>query len=108
MTLSEDDRQRLSQWCATRVPAGDRARRQIGYTVQGDEITISERRAPLYPELDSAWSSLPLVRLHHESPHSNRWLIYEWESAGRRWMPSGDHGSDPVTLLDRYAADPAA
>lgn len=108
MTLSEEDRHRLSQWCAARVPAHDRARRQIGYTVQGDEITISERRAPLYPELGTAWSSVPLVRLHHEGPHSSYWLIYAWSQQGRSWIPSGDQGNDPIALLDRYAADPAA
>lgn len=106
MALPEDARSRLSHrltlWCSTRVPAPDRSRRQIGYTLHGNEITIVDRRAPLYPELEIAWSTVPLVRLRLED--AGAWTLYQWAGRTEAWQRTGDPGDDPIALLDRYAA----
>ncbi|MDN5859693.1 MAG: hypothetical protein L0H84_13830 [Pseudonocardia sp.] len=100
MVLSEEVRRRLSRWCADRVPGPERPHRQVGYTVHGSEVTITERRAPLYPELGTAWTSQPLVRLRLEDPSAGRWIAYRPEGADGEWMPSGAETGDPIALLN--------
>src|SRR5689334_18748562 len=70
MAVPEQTRVRLSQWCTTRIPAEERRQRQIGYTIQGDDVTIVDRRAPAYPELGTAWSTTPLARLRADDPEA--------------------------------------
>lgn len=107
MPLPAETRQqlahRLTQWCAARVPGTDRERHQIGYVIQGDDITIVDRRAPLYPELDRAWSAQPLLRLRPDDTTTGRWVVYAWDPARRAWVRSGAVGDDPVALLDEAA-----
>lgn len=103
MVLPEEARRRLSQWCADRVPAPERRHRQVGYTVHGAEVTVTERRAPLYPELGTAWTSQPLVRLRLEDPAAGRWAAYLPDGADGEWTRSGEEDADPIELLDRVA-----
>lgn len=97
MSVSEEVRHRLSLWCAQRIPETEREGRQIGYSVDGAEVTIVDRRAPLYPELDAEWTSTPLARLH--AADDGRWRLYR-PRAGGGWDPQDD-GPDPIALLDR-------
>jgi hypothetical protein len=105
MSLSEDARHRLSQWCAAQVTGAERRRRQVGYTVHGHTVTVAERRAPRYPELGTAWTSRPLLRLRLEDPAAGRWVAYRPGDDERTWEPSGRSGDDVVELLsDTLAA----
>jgi hypothetical protein len=105
MSLSEDARRRLSQWCAAQVTGAERRRRQVGFTAHGDAVTVSERRAPRYPELGTSWSTRPLLRLRLEDPATGRWVAYRPGHDGGRWEPSGRSGEDIVELLsDALAA----
>lgn len=97
MSVSEEVRHRLSLWCAQRIPDAERERRQIGYLVDGAEITIVDRRAPRYPELDAEWTSTPLARLC--SSTGGRWSLYRPGAHGG-WDRQDD-GPDPIALLDR-------
>ena len=54
----------------------ERDRRQVGYTIQGDDITIHDRRPPTYPELDASWATVPVARLRHGDPEPGRWTLY--------------------------------
>lgn len=101
MTLPEEVRHRLSMWCADRVPDGDRERRQVGYTIQGNEITIHDRRPPTYPELGASWPSVTVARLRHDDPEPGRWTLYR-PTGPDDWERAAD-GADPVTLLDLLA-----
>ncbi len=101
MPVPEEIRHRLSQWCAARVPATDRDHRQVGYTIQGDEIIVHDRRAPTYPELDASWPSVAVARLHSDDPELGRWTLYR-PVGDRGWQRAAD-GDDPVTLLDVIA-----
>lgn len=101
MSVPEETRSRLSQWCSARVPEDEREHRQIGYTIQGDEITIVERRAPTYPELDMSWSTTPMARLRLEAD-SGQWVLYRDSEQG--WEPVGPTGDDPIALLDSVRA----
>ena len=101
MTVPEDVRHRLSRWCADRVPDGERDRRQVGYTIQGAEITLHDRRPPTYPELDASWPSVAVARLRYDDPRPGRWTLYQpTDSDG--WMPAAD-GEDPLALLELLA-----
>lgn len=99
MVVSEEVRTRLSRWCATRIPAEERRRRQIGYTIQGDEITILDRRPPTYPELDAGWTSTPLARLRRDAGDDG-WSLHRPVGGGRRWRADAT-GTDPIALLDQ-------
>jgi hypothetical protein len=100
MTVSDEIRTRLSQWCAARVPDAEREQRQVAYTIQGDEVTIVERRPPAYPELGQAWSAEPLALLRLED--GGTWtLLRPLEGGG--WEPASG-GADPISLLDEAAA----
>jgi hypothetical protein len=99
MSVPEQTRVRLSQWCTARIPAQERRQRQIGYTIQGDDVTIVDRRAPAYPELGTAWSTTPLARLRADDPGAGDWTLYR--PAGEdRWQPVTT-GTDPVDLLQQ-------
>ncbi|MHA6620428.1 DUF3024 domain-containing protein [Pseudonocardia sp. DLS-67] len=99
MAVPEEVRTRLSQWCAARVPVGERDQRQIAYTIHGDAVTILERRPPAYPELGQAWSATPMARLVRRP---DGWQLDR--PAGRgEWRPDAS-GSDPIELLERVRA----
>jgi hypothetical protein len=106
MAVPEDVRHRLSLWCAERVPEGEREQRQVGYTIQGDEVTIHDRRPPTYPELDVLWPSVTVARLRHHDPQPGRWTLYRPAGADD-WERAAD-GADPLALLDRLTDRPAS
>jgi hypothetical protein len=99
MAVADEIRTRLSQWCSSRVPESERQHLQIAYTIQGDDVTVVERRPPAYPELGHAWSAVPIAKLHQED--GGTWTLYlpvddeEWQRAAE--------GPDPITLLDEIA-----
>jgi len=95
VVVPEEIRHRLSQWCTARIPDEERRQRRIGYTISGDEVTILDRRAPTYPELNTAWSSTPvaLLRAEHEA-----WTLYR-PVGDDRWEKDSS-GPDPLALLD--------
>lgn len=99
MGPSEEIRHALTQWCTARIPEGERGHRQIGYTVQGAEVTISDRRAPAHPGLDAGWTSTPLARL--QLAESGRWALYRPVRDGG-WAHTSD-GDDPIALLQDQA-----
>ena len=101
MGVSDEIRTRLSQWCAARVPESEREHWQVAYTIQGDDVTIVERRPPTFPELGHAWSAVPVVRLHQED--DGTWRL-SWPTEGGDWR-LGAGGPDPIALLDDAAAE---
>jgi hypothetical protein len=96
--VPEEIRSRLSRWCADRVPNAERDRRQVGYTINGNEITIQDRAAPTYPELDASWATVPVARLRHGDPEPGRWALYRPVGTDG-WQRTAD-GDDPLALLD--------
>ena len=99
MSLPEDARHRLSQCCAAQVTGAERRRRQVGYTVHGDVVTVSERRAPRYPELGTSWTTRPLLRLRLADHASGRWVADRPGDDHGTWEPSGRSVEDLVELL---------
>lgn len=96
MAVPEEIRRRLTRWCADRIPERERDHRQVGYSITGDDVVVSERRAPRFPELGSEWTNTPLARLKR-SDDGTGWTLYR--PAGDRWQPTG-RGEDPIDLLD--------
>ncbi|GAA1250595.1 hypothetical protein GCM10009609_12440 [Pseudonocardia aurantiaca] len=99
MTVSDEIRTRLSQWCAARVTDEEREQRQVAYTIQGDDVTIVERRPPAFPELGHAWSAVPVARLRKED--GGMWTLF-WPVEGGEWRREAC-GDDPIALLDEAA-----
>ena len=98
MAVPEEFRTLLSRWCADRVPDSEREQWQIGYTIQGDEVTILDRRPPAYPELGVAWSAtaIALLRLDDES---GGWVLYR--PVGADGWRRETAGHDPIALLEQ-------
>jgi hypothetical protein len=99
MGPSEEIRHALSAWCTARIPEAEREHRQIGYTVQGAEVTITDRRAPAHRHLDAGWTSTPLARL--QVAEDGRWTLYRPAGEGG-WTRTSD-GDDPIALLEAQA-----
>jgi hypothetical protein len=93
--VPEETRDRLAAWCAAAVPDAETDRRRLGVTVQGGEVTVLDRRRPVYPELDVAWSSTPLALLRLAD--DGGWTLHR--PAGEGWEPVA-RGADPVALLE--------
>ena len=102
MAVPESVQTRLSRWCADRIPHAERAQRQIGYTIHGDDVTVVDRRAPTYPELDLEWTSTALAQLRCNDPEPGRWSLYRPGPDGPgSWLREGSDSDDPFVLLDR-------
>jgi hypothetical protein len=97
--VPEETRHKLSLWCSAQVSAGERGQRQIGYTIHGDEVTIVDRRAPTYPELQTAWSTTAVARLRFGDPGGGSWSLYRRDDDDR-WRRVSS-GADPLALLER-------
>jgi hypothetical protein len=97
----------FGHWCAARVPEERRDELQVGYTIQGDEVTIVRRHAPAYPELGAAWSSARVAQLRYGEPEPGMWTLYgPHEDDWRRYdaVPAADR---PEPLLDEVERDPS-
>ncbi len=100
MSVPEQVRHALSRWCAERIPEAERERHRVGYTIQGPDVTILDRRAPTYPELGAEWTSTPLARLRLDP--GGRWSLLRPGTHGG-WVEE-DSGPDPLVLLARVQA----
>ncbi|MCO1656902.1 hypothetical protein KDL28_17725 [Pseudonocardia sp. S2-4] len=58
-------------------------------------MTILDRRAPTYPELNTAWSSTPMAMLRSEN---GAWTLYR--PVGDDGWQGVASGTDPLALLD--------
>jgi hypothetical protein len=96
----------FNRWCAERVPESARASVQVGYRIHGDQVTLTERHPPAFPELDAAWTSTRVAQLRHNDPEPGLWRIYRPVDDG--WEPY-DHpaATMPEPLLAEIASDPA-
>jgi len=97
VSVPEDERSAIAAWCAARVPAAERPRWRLGWAVQGDDVTLVERRAPEPP--DVRWSSTPLARLSRDG--DGRWTLHR-PGPGGTWRAT-TCGPDPVALLEDQA-----
>jgi hypothetical protein len=104
MAVPEQTRHRLSEWCAARIPETERAHRQIGFTIQGSDVTITDRRAPSRPELGGGWTTTPLARLRLDD--AGGWSLHRSHADGG-WEHIAD-GDDPIALLASVAERPQA
>jgi hypothetical protein len=99
VAVPEETRHQLSMWCSAQVPDDERGERRVGYTIHGDEVTIVDRRAPTYPELQTAWSTTPVARLRFGDPVGRSWSLYRPDSDDE-WQRVSS-GADPLALLER-------
>jgi len=101
MAVPEEFRSRLALWCREAVPGAERDRRRLGWAIHGDEVRISARRAPSYPELSGAWTSTPVAKLCYRDPGPGLWSLYRPAARRDGWERFGEPASDAFALLDR-------
>jgi Protein of unknown function (DUF3024) len=104
--VPEEHRALVRQWCARRVPEGQRDQVRISYTERAGRITLSARRAPVFPELGTGWTTEPIAQLRLV-PDEERWILL-WPDSSGRWhrYPDESKASSPGPLLDIVDADP--
>jgi hypothetical protein len=100
VAVPEEFPARLARWCREKVPADERAWRRLGWAIHDDEVRITERQAPEYPELASAWTSTAVARLRYRDPSPGMWSLYRPGPDPDSWERfATDH--DPFALLER-------
>jgi hypothetical protein len=106
MHVTDEHRAIVRRWCAQRVPESQRDSMQISYSERAGRITISCRRAPVFPELATEWSTAPIAQLRHDAA-DDRWVLL-WPDSGGRWhrYPDETKAVSPAPLLDIVDADP--
>ncbi|GAA4758938.1 DUF3024 domain-containing protein [Actinomycetospora chibensis] len=104
--VPDEHRALVRQWCARRVPEAQRDSLRISYTERAGRITISVRRAPVFPELGTNWTTEPLAQLRLV-PDEDRWILL-WPDSSGRWhrYPDETKAGSPAPLLDIIDADP--
>lgn len=100
MAVSEDFPERLAAWCREHVPVAEREHRRLGWAINGDDVQISAREAPAFPELSAAWTTTPLARLRQHDPQPGQWSLYR-PTGEDGWERFGEPAGDPFELLDR-------
>lgn len=106
MQVPDEHRVMVRRWCASRVPESQRDQLRVSYSERAGRITLSARRAPVFPELGSGWTTEPIAQLRLDSAE-DRWLLF-WPDSGGRWhrYPDESKASSPSPLLEIIDADP--
>ncbi len=106
MHVSDEHRAIVRRWCADRVSEAQRDSVQISYSERAGRITLSCRRAPVFPELATEWSTAPIAQLRYDAA-DGRWVLL-WPDSGGRWhrYPDESKATSPAPLLDIVDADP--
>jgi Protein of unknown function (DUF3024) len=106
--LSEIDLVKIRRFAENRIPQRARYQVHLDVEVQGQRVTITERRAPWRADFGPEWSAHPLAQLRfNRSTHL--WSLY-WRDADVYWHRYD--GIGPTThvdpLLAEIEADPQA
>lgn len=96
----------VQRFCEQRVP--DRARHQVRveHHVEGNTVTIVERRAPWRPDIGPEWTSVPIAQLRYTA---GMWTVY-WADRDGRWLRIDDlpHAENVDPLLAAIDANHGA
>src|SRR5690242_12166020 len=98
----------IESWCERRVPAHVRDQVRVEAIVDGNRITIVERRPPLLDEFGPEWITVPVARLRYV--HKDRQWRLRWCDRNERWhrYDSIEPTPDVFVLLEEVERDPAA
>ncbi len=107
MAVPEEIRSLLSRWCAAQVPDERRDAMQVGYTIQGDEVTIVRRHPPEFPELGAAWTSVRVAQLRYGDPKPGMWSLYVAGDDDWRRYDAVPPAATPEALLGEVERDRA-
>jgi hypothetical protein len=98
--------EKLSAYCATRIPFKARDRVRLDFRVRGHDVTLTESR-PVFDD-PSRWTETPIARFRFH-PERAEWTVFVADSRGR-WHPCTD--IEPTRkldeLIDRVDRDPDA
>ncbi len=98
----------IQTFCERRVPPKALDQVRVEAIVEGNAVTIVERRPPWRADADSEWTTQPIARLRYVHKHE-RWSL-SWRDRDERWHRYDDvaPATSVTALLDEIERDPAA
>jgi hypothetical protein len=96
----------IRAYCEQRVPSHAREEVCVQAELDGNAVTIVERRPPWRPGLGTEWTSSPIARLRYVA-RDKLWSLY-WRDRNSKWHRYTDVRPTPdvSVLLDEVDEDP--
>jgi Protein of unknown function (DUF3024) len=95
----------ISLFCENRIPLDARDEVRLEYAVEGDSITIIERRPPWSKLFGPDWTRMTIAQLRYDE-RTGTWSLYAADSDDR-WFPYDvDPAPDVGPLLAEIGEDP--
>jgi Protein of unknown function (DUF3024) len=96
----------IRSYCEQRVPPHALHQVRIEAIVDGNTVTIAERRAPWRPDFGPEWTTGPVARLRYV--HKYRHWTLLWRDRNQRWHHYDlvEPTADVTVLLDEIEKDP--
>ena len=96
----------IRSYCEQRVPPHALHQVRVEAIVDGNTVTIAERRAPWRPDFGPEWTTGPVARLRYVHKHGHWTLL--WRDSNQRWHHYDfvEPTPDVTLLLDEIEKDP--
>jgi hypothetical protein len=96
----------IHAYCEQRVPPHALAQVRVEAIVEGNAVTIVERRPPWHAGLGPELTTSPIARLRFVV--KDRWWVLYWRDRDQKWHPYPHDGrsADVAVLLDEIDGDP--
>jgi len=96
----------IRSYCEQRVPPHALDQVRVEANVDGNTVTIIERRAPWRPDFGPEWTAGPVARLRYVHKYRH-WTLF-WRDRNQRWHHYDliEPAVDVTLLLDEIERDP--
>lgn len=98
----------IRSFCEQRVPPHALDQVRVEANVEGNAVTIAERRPAWHKDAGTEWTTMPIARLRYVHTHQH-WTLF-WRDRNERWhrydrvAPT----ADVTALLNEVQRDPTA
>jgi hypothetical protein len=98
----------IQAYCEQRVPPRALDQVRVEAIVEGNAVTIAERRPPWRADAGADWTTQPIARLRYVHKHQH-WSLF-WRDRDERWRRYDGvaPAADVTALLDEVERDPTA
>jgi Protein of unknown function (DUF3024) len=98
----------IRSYCEQRVPPHTLHQVRVEAIVDGNTVTIAERRAPWRPDFGTEWTTAPIARPRYVHKHRH-WALL-WRDRNQRWHRYDfvEPTADVTALLAEIDQDPTA